>query len=534
MKIRRIFICLLLPVLLLSLTAHSCGKEPEKDPQEKTDPEDPENPEDPGENTDPEATTYKFVASPLKGKWVAGDKLYVHGNMGSWAEVITLGAADISADGKTATATLGEVVNRPVDPDGLYAAWPDQAVKHSNTKIGNKTNFESCNQLITVAYLKDDTFTFIDASSAVSFTVDGDYDNYAFAAGNRNGLNVTYLEVIHTSAQTTFTQKQNTGYPYLYGSVQSGTEVKIWMPGDITLKNGLSIFLGKGTNWSKVYTISGDVKLNHAECKALGNITSKLEDYTGPAPKMPQITGKPTKYTVKFQELSGICLSEDETFLWGLGDEGDLAKLSFTGEVISTFHCGGDAEDVSRNPETGDLLIGLEPDGVGVIKAPDFNTRVTTLFNIAACKNYGNSGIEGIAYYKNGKVFVGAQSNSHLFLCDLATKQVEWSITPWESDLISEVGGLCYDAKTDWLWVIDSEAKKVFVLSASKLLASEAATAQGKVYDALMGAYPVSEGSNPESVCVDHKNSCIWVGDDYGDTSYLYRYDIEELDDYNI
>ena len=36
---------------------------------------------------------------------------------------------------------------------------------------------------------------------------------------------------------------------------------------------------------------------------------------------------------------------------------------------------------------------------------------------------------------------------------------------------------------------------------------------------------------NPESVCVDHKHSCIRVGDDYGSTSYLYRFDFTGLDD---
>ena len=47
----------------------------------------------------------------------------------------------------------------------------------------------------------------------------------------------------------------------------------------------------------------------------------------------------------------------------------------------------------------------------------------------------------------------------------------------------------------------------------------------------LMGAYPVSDAANPESVCLDRKNKCMWVGDDYGSTSYLYRYDLEGLDE---
>ena len=47
-----------------------------------------------------------------------------------------------------------------------------------------------------------------------------------------------------------------------------------------------------------------------------------------------------------------------------------------------------------------------------------------------------------------------------------------------------------------------------------------------------LGAYPVA-GSNPESVCVDQINKCIWVGDDYGETSYLYRYEFPDLANFN-
>ena len=524
---------LMLAAAFMTFAACSCNpinNDPENN-GENTQPND--KPEDKPDEEALKPGTFKFVASTLKGKWNPGDQIFVHGTLAAWAEIVTLTASNISEDGKVATAELNDVTTAPAGPDGLYAAWPAEAVKGLKGKLGTKTFFSSCDQLLTVAYLKKDTFTFTDASSSLAFSVDGDYDSYALAANNRDGVIVTNFEVEYTSEQTAFTQKQKTGYQYLYGSVEPGNKVMIWMPGNMSFKRGLTLFLGKEGLWSAVYKLAGDVVLETAKCMNLGNITAKLESYDGPAPKMPKMTGKTTKYSVNIKELSGICLSENQDFLWGLGDEGDLAKISFTGEVLSTVHVGGDSEDVSRNPETGDLLIGLEPNGVGVIKAPSFNSYVETLFSIPACNSYGNSGIEGIAYYKDGKVFVGAQHNSHLFLCDLATKTVLWSITPWEASLISEVGGLCYDSKTDWLWIIDSESKKVFVLSAEKLLTSEAATDQEKVYDAMLGAYPVPDGSNPESVCVDHNNSCIWVGDD-DDNSYLYRYDMTGLDDFII
>jgi hypothetical protein len=33
---------------------------------------------------------------------------------------------------------------------------------------------------------------------------------------------------------------------------------------------------------------------------------------------------------------------------------------------------------------------------------------------------------------------------------------------------------------------------------------------------------------------VDHKNQCVWVGDDYGSTSYIYKYELSGMDDFLI
>ena len=148
------FIISLMAAAAVIVAFQSCGtkQDPEDDPG-KDNPAPPE--DDPQEGN--EEVTYKFVASPLQGKWNEGDKIYVHGKLGSWAEVITLKAADISADGKTASSKLGEVKDNLADPDGLYAAWPDEAVKHVVTKIGAKTSFNGFDSMLTAAYLDGDT-----------------------------------------------------------------------------------------------------------------------------------------------------------------------------------------------------------------------------------------------------------------------------------------------------------------------------------------------------------------------------------------
>lgn len=528
MSIKSLFPALLLAAFI-PVACISCQPNNNEDPQENPEEKPEDKPEDKPQDK-PTGGTYKFVASPLQGTWKEGDQIYVHGSLGSWGEVVTLKASDISADGKTATGELGDVTTVPADPDGLYAGWPDEAVRHNKTKIGSKTAFEHCDRMLTAAYLNGDTFTFIDVSSSLTFSVSGDYDKYALCCNVRDGIEVNNFEVDYTSKGITMTQKANTGYPFQYGSIENGT-VTMYMPGNMTFKGGITVYLGKGNAWTGIYTSDGNLTLEPGKTKNLGSLTP-IEAYTGPEPRMPKMNGEFKKFTVKCEELSGLCLSEDGSFIWGVGDEGDLAKIDFEGKVIGDIvHIGGDAEDVSWNRDNGDILIGLEPDGVGVVKAP-YTSRVTTLFNLTACKNYGNSGIEGLTYYKDGMIFCGAQSNSHLFLCDLNTKTVLKDQKMWDKNLLSEVAGMCYDPITDWLWVIDSEAKKVFVFSAQKAY-DELYKDGGDVYRALLGAYPV-KGDNPESVCVDHAHSCIWVGDDYGSPSYLYRLDFDDFNDFNL
>ena len=470
------------------------------------------------------AGTFTFTASPLKQKWEAGDKIYVHGAYGPAAQTITLTSADISEDGRTASAALDGVTEYPLDPDGLYAAWPAEAVVESDNLQEATLIFSGTGAMMAAAYLDGDNFTFADVSSGLRFKAAG-YTDFAIAGAMRPGLRVTDYEVEYISGYSDFSRRKSDGYPFLYGTLDNGTAM-LWYSGSITLKNGISIYLGNGNSWTGIYTISEDFKLKAGEIKDLGDISASVSAYDGPAPKMPEM-GDITKYSVDIEELSGLCLSADKTFLWAVGDPGRLGKIDFKGNITDVHTIGGDAEGVTINPDTGDLLIANEPNAVGIIKASDnYEGRSRTLFKIQDASKYGNSGMEGITWYKDNMIYCGTQTGSDLFLCDLSAETDDnlylQNVTKKRLNekypVISEIGGLCYDPLTDWLWITDSESRKIFALTGDA--------------EQLLGYYPVTKIGNAESICVDHTNGCIWIGHD-PDTSpsSLYRIDFTGLDD---
>ena len=212
----------------------------------------------------------------------------------------------------------------------------------------------------------------------------------------------------------------------------------------------------------------------------------------------------------KVVELSGLCFSKDGDFLWGVGDEGSLYRLDFDGTTTQHWYHDADMEDVTMDPETGDLYVAIEgSQKIYRIPAPNYNSYSTVFYvQEAVDMNIGNSGLEGITYYKDGKVFIGCQAGANLWTYTLKGEKLGRIQLTTLAPGITEVGGLCYDSETDLLWVADSEAFKLFVFDGD--LTRE------------LAEYDISFIGNPESVCVDHARNCVWVGDD-GTTSKLYK-----------
>lgn len=478
--------------------------------------------------------TFTFIASEMKGKWEVGDEIFVHGSFGLNSEVITLTADNITSDPKVATAELGAVTEYPVDPDGLYATYPASATKQFAGMMKASSTFLNCDGLRCAAYLMSDTFTFADVSSGVSFEAPG-YDAFAFCDNNREGLDGMQLKVELTSKKQAFTQDGNSGYPFLEGEIASDGKAMVWLPGEIKFPKGYTIFLSKNGKWNKVYRSGEQISLGVASFQALGDITSQLNDYTGPVPRMPRVTKSTTMEISGFGELSDVCLSATNDFLWGVDDDGYIGKISFDGKMSDYQWVLNDLEDITLNYDTGDILVSMEEGTsyVGVLKAPiSYPYKGQKLFGVKDLSGTDNDGMEGLTYYKDGLLFGGAQYHSRLGLIKLDTGELLWYKDLYDKNRVSEIAGLCYDPLTNWLWIIDSESKKVYVHDVTV-----SQDAQGKWSVALdyLGAYSVSVGSNPEGVCVDHVNHCMWVTDDYSrSASKLYRFDMTGLDDFNI
>ena len=505
----------------------------------------------------PKAGTYTFVVSPLKGKWEEGDQILIQGGYGPAAQVITLSADQISSDGQTASADLsGDLFKYFTEPDYLYAVWPADAVKIEDGLTNKVIEFSVLDILLTQAYLENTQFKFKDVSALISFTVSGGYDRVIIAGEQRPGLRYSGSFKNECSSEKVSTTKpKDDGYPFREEPLNDGGLNTIYFPGGMRFTGGFTLYFATGDNWTASYTYTEDINLKGGKSLELGDITAQLQPFSGGKPHMPEVINV-TKYTVKFNELSGLCVDPSGDFLWCLGDGSEISQVSVNGELLHTtdlytFDADKeiaytiDSEGISYNYDTGDLLISGEPNVACRIPSADLASvfdwefyakkvgnktvngnvegynGVKSLFNIADAKGFDNSGAEGCTYYKDGLVYIGTQTGSYLYLCNLETGEVLWRKGLREMyTVITEIAGLCYDPLTDWLWVIDSESHKFFALTGDA--------------EQLLGSYPLKTRSNEESICVDHKNSCVWVGDDYGSTSYVYKYDITGLDDFII
>ena len=222
------------------------------------------------------------------------------------------------------------------------------------------------------------------------------------------------------------------------------------------------------------------------------------------------VMGSYTVIKVKVEELSGLCMNQDTTGLWAVGDEGAVCKLSFEGGVTPVMSTGLDLEGVTINPATGDLYTAVEGDQmVCRIKAPDYK-RIDTLFHVkeAVQRDFDNSGLEGIAWYKDSLLLVGSQEDALLWTYRLDGTLVSRVSLRNETSLIDEVAGLFYDAPKKWIWVTDSDTQRLFIFSMDD-------------FD-LVASYNVPFIDNAESICVDRARNCVWVGSDE-DSPKVYR-----------
>lgn len=551
---------LLLAVLASAalISCHSCQRPAAEEPatEEPSQPEDPSRPEDPGQPEEPvtpddpgqpeepvtpeepelpsrpTAGLYTFVLPKTSSKtaWVEGDQILVHGYYTAQMITVTLKAEEIAEDGRTAQVQLDAVPEALCSPDWLYAAYPADAVEYTGNTAENVNRFVRTDEELLVAYWtpENNTFAFRMVTNCIAFTVSGDYDGYILASNTRESLSCDVFEVQYSSEVAQYSKMAEDGERFLHREVVADGQTvnRLYLPVPIQFSYGFTIFLKKGDTYPMAFKYPNKIPSKKGTVLDLGDITSGLEVYGGPEPKMPEnmpTMGKHTRINVNgVPEFSGMCLSKDKDFLWMVGDEGNLAKFSFDGETTPWKRLGGDLEGVTLNPATGDLYMCMEGDQrVAVVRNPETDDpsklKLEKVFDVQEARDgkYGNSGTEGITWYKDDLIYVGTQTGANLWCYNLSGEVQYFVSLRTIADGIFEIAGLSYDPVNDWLWVVDSERHRIFVFDG-------AATT-------MLARYKLKTVGNEESICVDHGNNCVWIGDDDDSQPYITKYEFEGL-----
>ena len=217
-------------------------------------------------------------------------------------------------------------------------------------------------------------------------------------------------------------------------------------------------------------------------------------------------------------ELSGLCLSKDGDFLWGVDDNGGLYHIDFDGTFSLHWDKSAEMEGLAMDPATGTMYIGLEDDTNSgyVVPSPDYNSKTSFGWTVEGVSDMGNSGVEGITLHK-GDLYLGTQTGATLF-CYTLDGQLKWKKSlRTVCSTISEIAGLDYDEENDRLWVIDSNSnsdKPQYDPYTIYLFNGDATELIAKYYIGDFADW------NPEAICVDKANGCIWVGEDCGDEKF--------------
>jgi uncharacterized protein YjiK len=216
--------------------------------------------------------------------------------------------------------------------------------------------------------------------------------------------------------------------------------------------------------------------------------------------------------TTECPEVSGLCLAPAGDGLLAASDENGVYHISWDGKTTPFYTEERlDCEGVTIDLATKDVYYVVErKQEVHRLAAPDYKT--SELLGVISDVGLGtNDGLEAITYYKNGTLLVGNQWKPVRLM---RFSVDEGKVTSYR-DLTAgttEIADLYYDPVRDVLWLSDSERRQLHLCDL-----------EGNV----MASWSVAFIDNPESICVDHEHSCIWMGDDT--TSKIYKISFENL-----
>ena len=228
-----------------------------------------------------------------KTTWEVGDEILVHGAGSDNKVTVTLKAEDISSDGKKATITVEGV--EPYDrtdkgyTSTLYAQYPASLAGSGNFYYNAR--FTSSNAPLMAAADVEDTFVFYNLCGIVSFSVTGDFDKYVFVGNNNETVGYAPYQA------RVWAQSDGPHVEYLKSGDGATPVALLSVDGTLAASGSTLVCLPIGTNFTggftfkfykndalvKVATTKTAVEVKAGQILALGDITSKLEDYVAPS-----------------------------------------------------------------------------------------------------------------------------------------------------------------------------------------------------------------------------------------------------------
>lgn len=233
----------------------------------------------------------KLAIDDANGKttWEVGDKILIHGKATSENVTVTLTSTDISADAKTATFSVA-LPATAYDPDGYYAAYPaDAYIEYSSDRGYYYNTFDETNLPLMSAYLSGDSFLFFNLCGAISFVVDGDYDQYVFSGNNGETVGYDRYNVKIISSDKNYCRIDGTSgtvgekTSITASVVSDGTTVnRVFFPNGASFAGGFTIKFLKGGSIVKTLSTTSNVSVPRNSYRPMGDVTAYLKDYVAP------------------------------------------------------------------------------------------------------------------------------------------------------------------------------------------------------------------------------------------------------------
>lgn len=239
-----------------------------------------------------------------KTTWEVDDEILFHGkytgehNSNAYSVVVKLKSNDISADGKSFTATIPDFINGADQAkwaeygseSNIIAAYPASAVAvHYGDNWYYQNKFNASNLPLMSGFNNEydsNSFTFYNLTGLLSFIVDGEIDSYTLSGNGSEAVAYTdYASRIYKktngSIQTDWVYA-GTPVTSVSGTVIPGEETRIFIPGGVTFSGGFTITFSDDGIPVKTLSTTKSVSIDRNSYRPMGNVTSYLADYVAP------------------------------------------------------------------------------------------------------------------------------------------------------------------------------------------------------------------------------------------------------------